>query len=451
VSASENGRYVALSHRWGSSALTTTLANLKSRKKRIIWAELPKIFQDAIAITRQLGLKYLWIDSLCILQDDIADWQRQSAQMASIYANSYVTIAATSSDGSDSTCLSLNNRSRAPVKLNQPLIFARKPLAHGHMFNSNENNSTYPLFGRAWCFQERLLSTRTLHYTKDEIVFECRTGYLCECGSIWSGVQPAVSNCLKLAYAQILEESRRFGDGDKYIGPTLTSSCNKETLLWFRILGEYTATQITFDRDTLPALSGVADKMPLDLMGKYLAGLWEQNLIYGLLWRSQDCLKCHRRHIYVAPSFSWASRSGPISFPYFTSRYKPSADIVEVECQPAGFNATGEVSGGFVRLRGSIVAVQFTKTDKDSVSCVLHKGSSAKATIMIDSREALGIEDGTVVYCLSMLQYGRPTVHYTLVLMESVFHPEDFERIGTANDVPGEWFRDAIFRQVAIV
>ena len=162
VSASENGRYVALSHRWGSSALTTTLANLKSRKKRIIWAELPKIFQDAIAITRQLGLKYLWIDSLCILQDDIADWQRQSAQMASIYANSYVTIAATSSDGSDSTCLSLNNRSRAPVKLNQPLIFARKPLAHGHMFNSNENNSTYPLFGRAWCFQERLLSTRTI-------------------------------------------------------------------------------------------------------------------------------------------------------------------------------------------------------------------------------------------------------------------------------------------------
>ena len=448
MSASENGRYAALSHRWGSSALTTTLANLQSRKKCIIWAELPKIFQDAIAITRQLGLRYLWIDSLCIIQDDIEDWQRQSAQMSSIYANSYVTIAATSSDSSDSTCLTSKNRARAPVELNQPSIFARKPLTHGHMFNSNENNSAYPLFGRAWCFQERLLSTRTLHYTRDEIVFECRTGYRCECGSIWRGVQPAVSDCLKLAYAQILEESRKFGDDDRYIGPTLTSSCNKETLLWFRILGEYTATQITFDRDTLPALSGVADKMPLDLMGKYLAGLWEQNLLYRLLWRSQDGLKCRRHYIYVAPSFSWASRSGPITFPLFTSRYEPSAEIAEVECQPAGFNATGEVSSGFVRLRGSVVAVQFKRTRK---GLVLHKGSSAEATIMIDSREALEIKDGTVLYCLSMLQYGRPKAHCTLVLMESILRPEDFERIGIANDIPGEWFRDAIFREVTIV
>jgi hypothetical protein len=76
-----------------------------------------------------------------------------------------------------------------------------------------------------------IFSTRTLHYTQDEIVFECRTGYLCECGSIWSGIEPAVSNCLKLAYAQILEESRKFGDGHRYIGSALTSPCNKGTLL----------------------------------------------------------------------------------------------------------------------------------------------------------------------------------------------------------------------------
>lgn len=191
--------------------------------------------------------------------------------------------------------------------------------------------------------------------------------------------------------------------------------------------------------------------MPLDLIGKYLAGLWEQDLIYGLLWKSQDGLKCCCHHIYAAPSFSLASRSGPITFPYFTSRYKLSAEIVEVECQPVGFNATGEVSGGFVRLRGSVVAVQFTKTGKDLVSCVLHKGSSAKATIMIDSRETLEIEDGTVVYCLSMLQSGRLKVYYTLVLMKLIFYPEGFERIGMANDIPGEWFRDAIFRDVTIV
>ncbi|PMD12231.1 hypothetical protein NA56DRAFT_501949 [Hyaloscypha hepaticicola] len=175
-----------------------------------------------------------------------------------------------------------------------------------------------------------------------------------------------------------------------------------------------------------------------------------QNLIYGLLWRSQDGLKCCRHHIYVAPSFSWASRSGPITFPHFTSRYNLSVEIAEVECQPAGFNTTGEVRAGFVRLRGSVVAVQFMKTGKDPVSCVLHRGSSVKAAIMIDSRESLEIEDGTIVYCLGMLQSGRSKVYYVLVLMESTLYPEGFERIGMANDIPGEWFRDSTFREVTI-
>jgi hypothetical protein len=191
--------------------------------------------------------------------------------------------------------------------------------------------------------------------------------------------------------------------------------------------------------------------MPLDLMGKYLAGLWEQNLVYGLLWRSQDSLKCRRHHIYVAPTFSWASRSGPITFPNFTSRYNPSAEIAEAECQPAGFKVTGEISGGFVRLRGSVVGVLFTKIGTDPLPYIQRRGYSAKATIMIDSREDLAIEHGTVVYRLSMLQSWQSTIHYTLVLKESISHPEDFERIGMANEIPGEWFRDAIFREVTII
>jgi hypothetical protein len=366
--------------------------------------------------------------------------------MASIYADSFVTIAATASDSSDSACLSLSNRSTEPIELNFSGVFAREQINHEHMFDSKKSNPAYPLFNRAWCFQERLLAARVLHYTKEEIVFECRTGYRCECDGIWRGSDEAMSGCLKLEYAQILEESRKSGKGDRGLGATLSSSCNKETLVWFRILGDYTTKQMTFERDTLPALSGVADRMPVDLMGNYLAGLWQNDLIYGLLWRSEDGLKCHRHHTYVAPSFSWASRSGPITYPPFTSRYRPSASILEAECELVGLNRTGEVQGGFIQLRGELVSLSFSRSNEQSLDgadghCYLRKErSEEKVTVMVDTFEDAEISVGTSAYCFSMLQYGRPPKYVALVLMESTDHPGGFVRIGIANEVPGAWF-----------
>ncbi|KAE9373556.1 HET-domain-containing protein [Stipitochalara longipes BDJ] len=452
----ESGRYIALSHRWGMSLIKTTHNNHSSRRRGINWTELPRVFQDAITITRRLGLRYIWIDSLCIIQDDIRDWQEQLAQMASIYAGSFVTISATSSDSSDSACLSLKNRSQEPVPLNSHQIFVRKQIKHEHIFDSRENDAANPLFNRAWCFQERLLATRILHYTNEEIIFECRTGYQCECGGIWKGKDESVSGCLKLAYAQILEESRKSGKGDRYLGPTLSSSCNKETLLWFRVLSDYTKKQMTFERDTLPALSGVADRMPSDLMGKYLAGLWQNDLLYGLLWRSADEMKCQRHHTYIAPSFSWASRAGPITFPPFTSRYQPSASILKAECELATTNRTGEVRGGFVKLRGALVQLSYARDTQEKTSpptsFLQKERSDQKAVIMIDTQQDVAEVDPCPVFCLSMLQFGRPPKHVALVLKQSNSpgRPDGFVRIGIASEVPGLWFRNAADREVTI-
>jgi len=454
-SAGESGKYVALSHRWGTSLIKTALTTYTQRRLEIKWGELPRIFQDAITITRRLGLSYIWIDSLCIVQDDIKDWQEQSAQMASIYAGSYITIAATSSNDSDSTCLSRTNRSEMPAPLNSHQIFARKQIKHEHMFNSRKNDAAYPLFSRAWCFQERLLATRILHYTEQEIAFECRTGYQCECDGIWKGNDEAVSGCMKLAYAQILQESRKSGKGDRYLGPTLSSSCNKETLLWFRVLGDYTTKEMTFERDTLPALSGVANRMPTDLMGDYLAGLWQKDLIYGLLWRSEDGTECSRHRIYIAPSFSWASRSGPITFPPFTSRHQPSASILEANCETATFNRTGEVRDGFVKLCGVLAQLSYSRDAREGISpssYLRKEGSDQKAVVMVDARNETAELVPRPVFCLSMLQYGRPPKHVALVLKECSFpgRSDGFMRIGLANEVPGLWFRNAADREVTI-
>jgi len=452
----ESGRYTALSHRWGMSLIKTTLTNYGSRRQGIKWTELPKIFQDAISITRRLGLKYIWIDSLCIVQDDNRDWQEQSAQMASIYAGSFITISATSSDSSDSPCLSLKTRSEKPIPLNSHQIFVRKQIKHEHIFDSRENDARHPVFNRAWCFQERLLATRILHYTNEEIVFECRTGYQCKCGGIWKGNDESVSGCLKLAYSQVLEENRRSEKGDRYLGSTLSSSCNKETLLWFRVLGDYTKKQLTFERDTLPALSGVADRMPSDLMGKYLAGLWQNDLLYGLLWRSTDYLKCQRHHIYISPSFSWASRAGPITFPPFTSRYQPSASILDAECEVGTLNRTGEVRDGFVKLRGALAELSYALDVEDGTfpptSILKKNGLDQKAAVMIDTRQDTAELIPCPVFCLSMLRYSRPPKHVALVLKQCNFPGRElgFVRIGLANEVPGMWFRNMTEREVMV-
>jgi hypothetical protein len=88
--------YICLSHCWGkeNQPLKCTTANLNEWKSRIDWDLLPQTFQDAIDFVRRLGQRYLWIDSLCILQDDRDDWDEQSVKMAEIYENSYLTLAA---------------------------------------------------------------------------------------------------------------------------------------------------------------------------------------------------------------------------------------------------------------------------------------------------------------------------------------------------------------------
>lgn len=95
-----HGRYIALSHCWGTDRhIVTNRANLQSHKLMVGFGQLPKTFQDAVIFARALGIHYLWIDSLCIVQDDVQDWKNEAGKMASVYRDAYCTIAATGSQG----------------------------------------------------------------------------------------------------------------------------------------------------------------------------------------------------------------------------------------------------------------------------------------------------------------------------------------------------------------
>ena len=140
----------------------------------IATTELSKTFQDAIGITRILGIRYIWIDALCIIQDSELDWKRESAQMFRIYSSSYCNLAASSArDGSHGMPYHRDNKAPQPLKLfvNNMICFIEPSTKS--IFEANVEHG--PLTNRAWVFQERMLSKRNLHFTPKHLLWECNS------------------------------------------------------------------------------------------------------------------------------------------------------------------------------------------------------------------------------------------------------------------------------------
>ena len=212
----QKGKYIALSHCWGKKDfIQTSDENIDQHKGGIAFSELPRTFQDVVQITRSLGIRYIWIDSLCIIQDNKEDWANESSKMANIYENCYLNISATGSSDSSGGCFGdrwLTNRARVypqkfefdpwiwtitnlplSIRINsQPIhLFIRPSLGEAHrnfldLYPEGDSVITAPLLHRGWDFQERVLSPRTIHFHSAELIWEFRAGDHCECGGITS-------------------------------------------------------------------------------------------------------------------------------------------------------------------------------------------------------------------------------------------------------------------------
>ena len=150
--------YMTLSYCWGHQIpITTTKANIGQRKQEIKWRDLPKTFKDAVKITRALEVRYLWIDSLCIIQDNNGDWETESSKMAAIYSGSYLTISAVSSRDSNGGCIvgeeapeyfsidcSIKGEEQSKIYVRQALERASLSDAHGEVAGSH-NPLSIPL------------------------------------------------------------------------------------------------------------------------------------------------------------------------------------------------------------------------------------------------------------------------------------------------------------------
>lgn len=149
-------------------------------KQGIAWNSLPQTFQDAVTFTWALNIRYLWIDSLCIVQHDPEDWAVQSGTMASIFSNAFVTLAATaSSDARGSLFRRLDEAGlHKEISSNDPdfitQVFSRR---RTHL----DGDRHWPLLSRGWVLQEHLLSQRVIHFNATELAWHCHSMVTCEC------------------------------------------------------------------------------------------------------------------------------------------------------------------------------------------------------------------------------------------------------------------------------
>lgn len=296
ISKLEQGDWVALSHCWGRGPqFMTESHNIMDRKRAICFEDMPQTFQDAITVTRKLGYRYLWIDSLCIVQDDHDDWLAESIRMGDYYKHAVLTISADSAPGDDVGFLH-QYRADFPstvVKLaSDHEISIRKKYPCADFWNRD----TW-VAKRAWTLQEFVLAPRTLHFTCEQIIWECQTRKYCESSDNSQGDSDAAQfQCMKRFFAKPWVGKELFPDLQALFDPSYR---------WYNLVSDYFIRDLTFKKDILPAISGLAKEIQLQTSHTYSAGIWLEGIEVGLLWQVYGAKK--KSDIYYGPSWSWVS------------------------------------------------------------------------------------------------------------------------------------------------
>jgi hypothetical protein len=363
--------YVALSHRWGSAAIIqTTKSNLSSHKQAIPFGQLCATFQDAVKFTRELGYRYLWIDSLCIIQDDHEDWKREAARMADVYRNAVLTLSATCATSGDTGLFHV----REECSVVEMPYFSADGACNSSYYISNRSVHDFqeevmkgPLNTRAWVLQERNLSPRTLHFGTTQRLWECQQSAWeescimeCLCDDRF-GNGPhgfgGYGSCGFVAKFELLtDRSHQWADyiySTKYLYP-----------MWYHLLENYMRRSMTEESDKLHAISGLArvfgSFVAIYKRDRYVAGLWENDFANGLIWCSQARDGLHRPLTKRAPSWSWAAWEGPISYIEVPSHVFPEMKLEDIALSLGSTDADefGFGQSTAVRLTGYLAPVR---------------------------------------------------------------------------------------------
>lgn len=422
------GAYMTLSHCWGNLRINTLTADsLTGFCLKIEFSSLPKTFQDAIVITRRVGVRYLWIDSLCIIQDgegSTEDWLRESATMDMVYHNSFLNIGATGATDGRQGCF----HDRDYSEIFRPVIYKSECKLHQdkylqpyHLVEPDFLEDTLlsePLLTRGWVFQERFLSPRMLHFGSKQLFWECNEMQACETFPL----HILSSTPLPALRRLTLDPTNQDDEYElSYLG------CYK----WYQIVQEYTTKNLTRGQDKLIALSGVARQFAARALPenvKYWAGMWSSDMPRGLLWKTTD-KKAVRPSEYRAPSWSWASVDGQIGRPFtgtVSGKYLFQLYEANIEYKPDQY---GMITSGILFVQGSVISLQCVR--RDGMLALTYEGKDIERSTWFPDEMPVSLPQSFLCLCFHTGSWGM----HGLTLKQNGNLPE-YSRTGVFQIMP---------------
>lgn len=366
--------YIVLTHVWGGIELPckTTKSNIaKYYDVGIDFDSLPKTFQDAVRLTVAIGFRYLWIDSLCIIQDDTGDWQRESAKMAAIYGAGTITISATSAENSHGGCgLSPKTQSVTRFCSTEPgrpdfAVKERDRFRRYSMDTIEIQLRDEPVRKRAWILQEQILSRRILHATCSQFVWECNSINEREDGTAYDQkTYLSPEKAWRTRLRGFPQKMRDGGNGERDV-------FEFEQRWWWDCVNDYMKRSLTRTSDQYAALAGIVQFHQDISRNKPIVGLWERHLALHLAWKVYHEPREHKTPLLdradCRPSWTWMSFqhgsvkiSPPIDWTQLVIE-KPrvgdlgivyQAEILNTDIKWSGEPLTSDPSGSTINIRG---------------------------------------------------------------------------------------------------
>ena len=334
--------YLALSYCWGTrKRLITTRDSIGRRREGFMLAELPETLRDAILVTRRLGVRYLWVDALCIVQDDDNDWLLESSKMRAVYSNALFVISALDASHSDSgmfhdrTALIASNDDISATSAG--LYIREDPGPHNHLTPHGQNS----LGERAWALQERFMATALLHFSRQRLFWECRT-----CSRYEGGLRRD-NHPIRKGLGQSCDVNRSINEW-----------------VWYHLVNLFSKRKLTYTSDKLAAIAGLATEFEEQgWCQECIVGLWNSDLLRGLLWHTDPRALTEepfaKRDINLRyPSWSWASSDRCPSWTLITSTAERARTHYDCDVQGMHFELS-DASKTAIAVKGSITFTAF--------------------------------------------------------------------------------------------
>jgi hypothetical protein len=361
-SSRETGKYVALSYcRGGPRDFQTTVHTMAERLSGFAIEDLPLTLQDAVTVTRNLGLRYLWVDSVCIIQDNSEDRVHEVSRMAGIYKNAYVTLCAANADAASKSFLRDQAdpdtglwKNMVPLKCSMlhedakttEDVFTMRGNVAGTFWLLDEDSALArtmedPVQKQGWCLQENILSPRFLSYGRWPS-WRCNGGTMSD-GGFYLEDRKAGPEARRLTEA--LLKTRQ--------APADLFTTNQMHKAWRRVLNDYTKRSAEVEADRLPAIGGIAEEISRITGVEYKAGVWTNNILYDIMWYTDTRDWLSRPKAWRAPTWSWASVNAPVSYGDIQDDATAVAAVHACDASPAhGHTAFGEVQAGSLEISG---------------------------------------------------------------------------------------------------